>query len=527
MECIKRYNTYIYKTYPQVYFNTLDHCYYQFKEIKQKEFNKKQFDLIEKCKSKYFSCYINEMNEEIISLRFSLFKSEKTLNHLCIENENEINGEILSIILMQLIESTYILHNNNCFHGNINKNSIFIDLNEKIISLSSFEGLNKELNYIEMKEKDKNDIQLTLLLMIKEINEENVNEILEEIKQNNKERIQWLINKTNSLFVNDFLKFVNETKYNERNILNNTLYLNELFLNKITLIGNLTSRYIEYNYYYSNNNQNKNEIIYKIKPFLFDYFHYSMIIYSSYSISINRYYYDNYENNSINKSIQFLSNTNENKNEIKLLFQLKSTLENQIFSKFLSISIHQSIENNSISLIPIKCNQTIFNSILFLNQFNEIHLYCENAFRLLQIGNQIRSYNLIVKCKKYHENEKLNIKNEFSSYFHCLNIIILTSEQANKERGGDYELHLFSNNFESKYKLKDFLNVISSSHRNLFHSKNSFLWSSQFKTFHYNFSKKKNIRKSINCHSPKTIKNILNISLPDRVQSCQIHPMNE
>ncbi|EDR26298.1 hypothetical protein EDI_282690 [Entamoeba dispar SAW760] len=125
MESVKRFNKYIY------YIST------------------------KKCNSPYIKCYMNESNKEMISIRFSLIKTNKR--------------EIICKIILELIDVIVILHKKGSFHGNLNEERIIIDKKENNISLGRIGKINGEYNKEEMKKKDYEDIGIIMINIIKYI----------------------------------------------------------------------------------------------------------------------------------------------------------------------------------------------------------------------------------------------------------------------------------------------------------------------------------------------------------------------
>ena len=159
MECV--YKDYIYHTYPQIYFNKLDECYYQMKVVRKEEFNSERYNSLEKCKSKFYRVILYEDTNKVI-VNFGLCTCGQQLIRV---DRAKITVVVLVKLLIQILEAITLLRTNNTYHGNISASSIFVN-DDFEISLCSFYGLNKNEAKECSFEKDYQDSIKTVLSLL-------------------------------------------------------------------------------------------------------------------------------------------------------------------------------------------------------------------------------------------------------------------------------------------------------------------------------------------------------------------------
>ena len=491
MECTKKVNIYTYCTYPQVYFNTLDYCYYQFMDIEKRKFNTKRYKSIEQLNSKYYSCYVHETNENVVSIRFSLFKSKMSLERY--SNEYIISGKILSTIFLQLIEAIFVLHQNDCYHGNISKNTIFYDRKENTIALSSFKGLDEENDSYLMMLKDQDDIKRVIIGMIHEMNdkdEDEIDTIIEELRDNNNERIEWLKQRTGPFFVAIFLFYLHTENFTIHQI-EQLMFLNDIVVNKYHLFESIIMKYIEW--YYT-----QSDIQMKLSPFkkekkqklltmtnINEYFT-CLISLNLSSISHNCYYQisipKTHEFKLYNIPVSSYRQSMFSKDQISIVNEISYNLNNNL-NKFINTYSNNSSKLNqkSSKLVPNELSQEMMKEIIQEEkQQNEetikikdidlktkekkqsihihqkrkqpqITLYCRNSFRLLGAASKLRSIGCFVKCQMKSDDET-----ESDNFMYHITILTI-QERFHNINYGDLQCKVRYNNETRFFSLKEFI----------------------------------------------------------------------
>ncbi|EKE42937.1 hypothetical protein ENUP19_0125G0022 [Entamoeba nuttalli] len=466
MECVKRFNNYIYHTYPQVYFNTLDHCYYQFVEVKKEEFNKERIEIIEKCNSPYLRCYMNESNKEIISIRFSLIKAKQSIKEFC--EETKVNGEIICKIFLELIDAIVILHKNGSFHGNLNEETIFIDNKEYNISIGSIGCLNGEYKKEEMMKKDYEDIGIVMIKIIsKEFERKKGEEIIKEIKEKKKERIEWVTKNSNELFTSFFMTYLNESS-GSKEVIKKWISLQEIISNKEEWIEVILGEYIEYYYNKSLKDKQIEEYVHMLQPFLLDNLRYN--IKSPNPTSNSQIIFIDSHCNIINLNQLMLTRNSfefiTTRNNTIIKYNLSNKEENEAFAKFIKTQTRNEVINQEI-ILPNTINDNL-EIIHFSKPLIEIKLYCDNPFKLLYVANQLRSCGHIVKCQR-------GTDDRLSQDERSWHISILNEHQPMGKQNGEINISVRTVTGDFIYELNDFIKLITMKPVQ-FHSTTSLIW---------------------------------------------------
>ncbi|KAL7717391.1 Protein kinase domain-containing protein [Entamoeba marina] len=476
MECVKRLNTYIYHACPQVYFNTLDHCYYQFFEYKKDVFNTNRFEVLERCNSPYTHCYLSDLKDNHISLRFSLFRASTPLYQF--QNKHQLNGAQLCKIFLQLLEAVSLLHKHNTYHGNLSVKTVFINESELSISLGSFSHLDVESNVdvLVEKEYDLSQIPAIILSLIYEDNV--IEDVINGIKNNDLTTLQVLSSKSSSLFVSFIHFFLQNQNHNVLDIVGKWIDLQDLLNQRWPTIETLLRKYIEFNY---NSCVSKNESIidyvHYIRPYLFD----DLIFITPKPVKHDpkcfQYYMDSKCNIYDIKPAVLSSNTFTVKPKLteKILhFEKKSTFTNgdakndytTAFGRFVE-SHGLPVVGNTIS-IPRDLNKDTNHYVMFSQPSIVITLVCQHDIKLLTVANSIRSLGYAVKCEKPSNKP-------FQPSETSLRITISDEHYISKPNTETW-FTVETSTGKFKCRCNDFMSNLSQTNNNHFHSISTLQW---------------------------------------------------
>ncbi|GAB1219744.1 hypothetical protein ENUP19_0041G0109 [Entamoeba nuttalli] len=114
--------TYIPSSNINIYYNSIDHCYYYFSKISF--FSKDRYDRIDSISTPAHHVYLVSTQPTPV-IRYSLPSTPISLASFF--KSSQMTESILISIVRQIIESLSILHSNGVYHGNLSADTIFIN----------------------------------------------------------------------------------------------------------------------------------------------------------------------------------------------------------------------------------------------------------------------------------------------------------------------------------------------------------------------------------------------------------------
>ncbi|ELP93797.1 hypothetical protein EIN_175840 [Entamoeba invadens IP1] len=465
MECVRRNSNYIYHTYPQVFFNSLDHCFYQFVEVEKSTFNTSRFEALEQCNSSHVHCYLNEVSDKLVSLRFSLFQSSISVNHF-VEEKNAVTPNQLCKIFLHLVETVALLHSSDSFHGDLSVNSVFLDPTLCDIALGSFPSFCGKFDIQSSQRSDLENLPIIALRLVNGIkSDSDAMDLINKLKQNNKESIQWLTQKTNSLFVSFLMAYLAQPLLTPESV-SKWVGLFDIFVSKWKTVEILLAKYIEFFYLTNTSTLHSVDFVHYIRPFLVEGLSFKTDSPVPHKALSEDFFVDrNCEIYDVHKSVltdnSFII-TNSAFPLKTMFYKLESQEENDVFSQFLQSHLGHGVKNGEVVLPKSLTKDT--DEYIITKPTLEIMLHGESTFKLLSIANRLRSKGFIVKCQRR--------KSEKESQNSWLNVYI------ENDSNGLCKMVVDNINGKKGYFLDEFIKVITANEEKQLHSMSTRMWAS-------------------------------------------------